>query len=76
MSASNRKRQAAAITPNRGSAGRANGGKTGVRQRQMVVRLAEFSRHCDKFMVEHVPGWVCRDFGGRDSTEEIRKMVW
>lgn len=76
MSASNRKRQAAAITPNRGSAGRANGGKTGIKEKQRYIGLAEFCRHCDRFMVEHVPGWVCKDFGGRDVTEQIRKMAW
>jgi len=76
MSASNRKRQAAQNTPNRGSAGRSNGVVTGVKMKRSEVGMADFRRHCDRFMVEHVPGWVCRDFAGRDVTAEIRQMAW
>lgn len=76
MSHSNRKRQASLISPNRGTAGRADKRNPGVREKTSYLGLAEIARHCDRFMVEHVPGWVCRDFGGRDCTEQIRKMAW
>lgn len=72
----NKVREMRGVKPGRGSAGRASGGTTGVKQKHAYMGLAEFRRHCDRFMVEHVPGWQCKDFSGRDVTEEIRQMAW
>lgn len=47
-------------------------GRSGTKQpKTEVIRLEEFGKACDRFMVRHVPGYRIKNFAGVDVTERV-----